>query len=347
MTGSGSPRRDGTPCVLIDPVSGRGVFVAPRRAERPDDAALGAGLAAERSHPEQWCPFCAGNEQRTPPDILRAPADVRQPWRSRIVANRYPITDGATDGATAAIDAAGALPGGGVHDVVIESPRHERSVLGVEPTAWREAWWLVRQRLAMLAERPALTWATVFKNSGSRAGASLEHVHSQVIGLALVPPVIESEVAGAARDPGCFSNVIAIARADGRIVAEKADVVALVPPAPRQPYETWILPIAAERHFHATTPERVAAVADLTRDIVARLEIVSPDAHFNWWLHQAPFLRAAADEQRTRHWHWHVELLPRLAQLAGFELGTGCHVTTLPPTAAAQRLRAAEVHRFS
>lgn len=329
-----SPRHD-APRIHIDPLSGRGVFVAPQRAERPDDAALAAGLTAERPRPESWCPFCAGNEFRTPPASVRTPDDEALPWRSRIVPNRYPI---AVDESATAGDGRAAV---GVHDVVIEAAAHERSILAVEPAAWREVWDLVRRRLAMLAERDDIAWATVFKNSGTSAGASLEHVHSQIVGLDLVPPAIEAELATLARHADPFGDLLLAARAEDRVIAESSGVVALVPPAPRQPFETWILPTAPESHFHEATPDRVAAVADLTRDLVARLDAVASGADYNWWLHQAPFARAPSAGKPMGRWHWHVEILPRVTQLAGFELGTGCHITTVPAFEAARRLRAA------
>jgi UDPglucose--hexose-1-phosphate uridylyltransferase len=115
--------------------------------------------------------------------------------------------------------------------------------------------------------------------------------------------------------------------------------VALVPPAPRQPYETWIVSEQPEPHLHAAAAEQGAALADLTRDFVGRLERLAPGSHFNWWLHQAPFARSAADARTSAGWHWHLEILPRLSEFAGFELGTGCHITTVSAEDSAQRLR--------
>jgi UDPglucose--hexose-1-phosphate uridylyltransferase len=143
----------------------------------------------------------------------------------------------------------------------------------------------------------------------------------------------ELAAARAARDP--FTDLIAAARAAGRVVAEIDGVVALVPPAPRQPFETWLLPAAAAPHFHAAPAEQVAAVAALTRWFVSRLGRLAPGGDYNWWLHQAPHACGAVPPR----WHWHLEILPRLAEFAGFELGTGCHVTTLAADEAARRLR--------
>jgi UDPglucose--hexose-1-phosphate uridylyltransferase len=324
------------PRLYLDPLSSRPVFVAPQRAAKPNDATLAAGLAVDSAPAHEWCPFCAGNEDRTPPDLARSPADSSVPWRSRIVPNHYPITTGVTS--AIALHTPAGRPAIGVHEVVIESPRHDRSILALDPTAWQDVWELCRHRLATLAENESLAWATVFKNSGSRAGASLEHVHSQLVAIDMVPPAVAAELVGCRRgDP--FGGLIADARAAGRVVAESGGLVALVPPAPRQPFETWIVTAVAERHFHDAGRDRVAALADLTRDVVSRLARVAPGCDYNWWLHQAPFLRAAADAELTTTWHWHLEILPRLAELAGFELGTGCHITTVSAEMSARRLR--------
>lgn len=334
VPGRGAARRNG-PRLHADAVAARPVFVAPQRASRPHDAhgapeGSGAG-------PPSVCPFCAGNEACTPASVLAFP-EAGSAWRARIVPNVFPIVVEAPREAGMP-DRCTVRPAHGVHEVVIEAAAHDRSILAIDPADWREVWELGRRRLAMLAARDDLAWATLFKNSGPRAGASLEHVHSQLVALDFVPPIIAAEMSAvsAAADP--FGRLVAEAAAAGRIVAECHDLVALVPPAPRQPFETWILPRDPEPHFHATGAARVTAVADLTRFVVARLDASLPGTDYNWWLHQLPF----RGHDAAGRWHWHLEIVPRIAELAGFELGTGCHVTTMPPEESARMLRAHEV----
>lgn len=318
-----------------DPLAARTVLVAPRRAERPielESAGHGNARLVE-------CPFCAGHESLTPPDILRSPADAAFPWQARIIPNRYPVVEEIAHGSAADEPGpAASRPAHGVHDVVIESPDHVRSILDVDPARWRDVWELCRLRLAMLARRDDLAWATIFKNSGPRAGASLEHLHSQLVALDFVPPVIAAELEAAGRSADSFAALVQQAEAEGRIVAEEGDLVALVPHAIRQPFETWIVPRGSEAWFHATSPDRVAAVAALTQWFVARLERIVPGADYNWWLHQAPHAnctKAALPDG----WRWHLEILPRLSSFAGFELGTGCHISVATPTESARLLR--------
>jgi len=161
------------------------------------------------------------------------------------------------------------------------------------------------------------------------------HRAAAPVGAGLQPA---PNTAAVRKDPGLFAGLIAAARADGRVVAEQSGLVALVPPAPRQPYEAWIVTEAEQPHFHAAKPEAVHALADLTRELAARLHRIKPGCHYNWWLHQAPF-RMAGEVADGRGWHWHVEVLPRLAEIAGFEIGTGCHITTLSAEDSARHLR--------
>lgn len=318
-------------------------MVAPQRADRPNE------LEGAAVH----CPFCAGNESLTPPALLRVPRSPAEPWRARIVPNRFPIATVASSAATSAAAADGRRapaprPAHGVHEVVIESPAHVRSILAIAPASWRDVWEMCRERLATLSHRGDLAWATVFKNSGAKAGASLEHVHSQLVGLDFVPPVIQSEriAAGRAADP--FGDLLRQALAEERIVEEVGDLVAVVPPAPRQPFETWILPRVAETYFHATSPERVAALAALTQSLIGRLDRLVPGADYNWWLHQPPYAEHGTRPATSQpgvpvpaRWHWHLEIMPRINGLAGFELGTGCHITTATPHDSARLLREA------
>ena len=292
------------PHLRHDPLTARTVVVAPGRADRPNELE-GATVR---------CPFCAGNESLTPPDLLRSPRSLTEPWRARIVPNRFPIAVDATDPRTAVgIQGERPQPAHGVHDVVIESPAHVRSILAIDPAGWRAVWELCRERLAVLADRGDIAWAMVFKNSGVKA------------------------VAASTTDP--FGNLLRQATAEDRIVMTVGDLVALVPPAPRQPFETWILPRSAEGSFHATSPDRVAALAELTQSLIGRLDRLMPGVDYNWWLHQLPHAHAVGDAAAPASWHWHLEILPRINGLAGFELGTGCHITTMTPYESARLLR--------
>ena len=167
-------------------------------------------------------------------------------------------------------------------------------------------------------------------------------MHSQLVALDFVPPAMLAELAVAGRTADPFGDLLRLAAAENRIVEQAGDLVALVPPAPRQPFETWILPLTAEQYFHATSPDRVAALAALTQSVIGRLDRLLPESDYNWWLHQPPYAHAVAshlDAPVPACWHWHLEIMPRINGLAGFELGAGCHITTATPQDSARRLR--------
>ncbi len=346
MTAQPSASRD--PYLHQDVLAARTVFIAAKRADRPLDLERDPldkpfvsrqNAAGDRRR--AGCPFCAGNESLTPPDVLRVPAHSSVgDWHARIIPNRFPIVEDFSALLTdRSLDASAPRLAHGVHEVVIESATHEHSILAVEATRWCDVWNLCQRRLAMLAERSDLAWATVFKNSGRDSGASIEHLHSQLVALDFVPPVIAAEISAAQKTRQPFQDLLNHARDTGCVVAEVGDLVALVPPAPRQPFENWILPREPEPYFHLTSPERVRALATLTQLLVLKLERLVPGAAYNWWLHQAPF--AKPPHKPAGNWHWHLEILPRLYDFAGFELATGCHVTTLSPRESARQLREA------
>jgi len=314
---------DQRPRLADDATVPRRVFVAPGRAARPIEIPGSAELAT--------CPFCAGHEHLTPGEVARLPEAAALPWSARIIPNRYPVVADGDDALAAASDRSPAAgpPAHGVHEVLVESPRHDTCILTVAPAAWRLAWEACRRRLAELAARGDLAWTTVFKNSGPAAGASLAHVHSQLVGLGFIPPVVAAELAGAVAPFSCHLDEAA---AEERVVASAGELVALVPRAPRQPYEVWIVPRAPRPWFHADA-DAAGALADLTRDVVGRIRTLAPGADYNWWLHQAPLVGATPPG-----WHWHLEILPRLSGIAGFELATGCHITTVGAAESARRL---------
>jgi len=325
---------DSPPTIHHDPLSGRDVFVAPRRADRPNDHAEKAAGP---------CPFCGGNEHLTAADLVRWPEPTAGSWKARIVPNRYPvvepITAGNPDSQTATGQPATITAAHGLHEVVIESPKHVASVLDVPAADWQQVWKLGQRRLGQLAAAGQFSWATIFKNGGLAAGASLEHLHSQLIAIDRVPPTIIAKCRQLAAAPKRFAELLEDAAASDRVVSRLGGLVALVPPAPRQPFEVWLVADAPAAFFHQAGAADVEAVAELTQRYAAAVEQLVPNASYNWWLHQFPDRAPAEFLPLAVRWHWHLELLPRLAPLAGFELGTGCHISTMAPATAARLLR--------
>ncbi len=324
-----------------DPVVGRWVIIATDRARRPSDFAP----ETARRTGATACAFCPGNEAQTPPEVLAFRPGGRGQWTLRVVPNKYPALQIEGDLAPAGEGMYDRMNGVGAHEVIIETPDHTASLGTLSVGAVADILYAYRERLLDLKKDPRFEYILIFKNHGEAAGASLEHPHSQLIATPILPELVEAELEGAARyyrlkERCVWCDIIRQERRDGRRLVLEADgFLALAPFAPRFPFETWILPAAHRATFESIEPADVDALARLLRELVGRLNRVLREPPYNYALHTAP-LRATELE----HFHWHLELMPKLTRVAGFEWGTGFFNPT-PPEEAARFLRAGEPSR--
>ncbi|MEM8944146.1 MAG: DUF4931 domain-containing protein [Planctomycetota bacterium] len=310
-----------------DPIVGRQVLIAEDRATRPNDF-LGQKTASDRNDSPADCPFCAGHEDETPAELLEV-RDHDGNWQVRVVPNKYPAVSLVAD------------EGGpfGTHEVFIESPRHVGDITELTDDEFAGVLRVYRRRLRHWSIDERISHCSIFKNVGSAAGASLEHVHSQLIALPTIPPVLKAELSGAEahyRQYGCcrFCQLIDEELAERkRLVAATDQFVAFCAYAGRQPFETWILPRTHASSFNRLSDAQALDLARLMRQIVGRLQTQFVPLAYNLMLHTAPYRHASAD-----YYHWHLEVLPRSTQLAGFEWGTGVHINPLSPERAAAKL---------
>jgi UDPglucose--hexose-1-phosphate uridylyltransferase len=234
-------------------------------------------------------------------------------------------------------------PGWGIHEVIVESPRHLVTTTELADVELTDVLAVYCQRLKALAANPRVRYGLVFKNVGPAAGASLEHLHSQLIGMPVVPSQVVEQLSGAKRyferhGRCAWCRLLEEALADGpRRVASAGAFVAFCPPAARFPWETWIVPRGHTDHFYETGESSLAQLAQLTRRVIAAMERLIPGLAYNYIIHTAPFDTHALD-----HYHWHMEVIPRVASIAGFEWGTGCYINPVLPEEAAERLRGAD-----
>jgi UDPglucose--hexose-1-phosphate uridylyltransferase len=324
-----------------DPITARWVVFSPGRSARPHDF---EPAVARRTG--MICPFCEGHEDRSPAEVyaLRptGSAPNRPGWRVRVVPNKFPALE-PTRGELnpLPIEAGGARePGWGIHEVIVESPRHLATTTELSESELADVLAVYRQRLGTLAATADVRYGLVFKNVGLAAGASMEHLHSQLIGMPIVPSDVTEKLSGAeqylARHGQCaWCQMVGSALAErGRLVAEVGEFVAFCPFAARFPWETWIVPRLHASHFHRIEQSSLAQLAQLTRQVIESLERVIPGLAYNYIIHSAPFDTHALD-----HYHWHMEIIPRVARIAGFEWATGCFINPVLPELAAERLR--------
>ena len=200
--------------------------------------------------------------------------------------------------------------------------------------------WAFRERILDLKNDRRFRYILIFKNHGAAAGATLEHSHSQLIALPIVPDFVREEIEGArqhfmAKERCVYCDIIKQELAAGRrVILETADIVALAPYAPRFPFETWVLPRRHAAHFDRLSDAELADLAAVMRTVLRRLTAAAGDVAYNYLLHTAPPAAGPGP-----HYHWHWEILPRLTGIAGYELATGCYLNPLPPEEAAERLR--------
>lgn len=321
-----------------DPISGRWVVIAKDRAGRPDEF-----QPAPYRRVATTCPFCFGHEDDTPLAVATYPPDVSgsgDRWQVRVVPNRYPAVtlDNGSSSPTHAMSESRA--GFGIHEVIIESPDHAVSFTDLSDELVQWTFVAYRDRLAALACDERLRYAQVFKNVGASGGASIEHIHSQLVATSFVPADVQAELDGSrawhARTGACpFCQLLdAELKAGVRVVAATERFVAFCPYASRFPYETWILPLRHASQFEKTEAGELGEAARFVRDIIGRIECATGRAAYNYYLHTAPFDAGPLD-----HYHWHVELFPRITTAAGYEWATGCFINPVPPEDAAAKLR--------
>ncbi|HTK76076.1 MAG TPA: galactose-1-phosphate uridylyltransferase [Gemmataceae bacterium] len=328
------------PQLRKDPIVDRWVLIAPERAERPTELEEPAHLAHHET-----CPFCEGRERETTPEVLAFRAPGSQPdgpgWKLRVVANRYPAVRGDAGGTPCTDKLFASHPGVGAHEVVVECPQHEASLAALPPDQFRLVFTAYRDRLKSLRDDERIAYAQVFKNHGVAAGASVEHAHSQILALSQAPHELRNEYDAAERyhrtHGRCvFCDLLGRERDAGvRMVSETEHVAAFAAFAGRFPYETWLLPIRHAGHYDRLSDAELTDAASVVRTILRRLGDLNEDAAYNYVLHTLP-LRVA----ESPAYHWHLEILPRLTGIAGFELATGCFANPVPPEEAAARLRA-------
>ncbi len=322
-----------------DPVIGRWVIISTERRQRPIDQEI-------HTVPSQgsFCPFCPGNETFTPDPILvlNDTTDDPSSWRLRVVPNKFPALEIEGRIRRRADGIFDKMSGIGAHEVIIETPDHNADLATMPIGEIRQIFETYRERILDLEKDQRLKYIMVFKNHGVTAGASLSHPHSQLIAMPIVPKRVSEELAGANayyeyKERCVFCDILEQELEDGiRIIESNGDFVALAPYAPRFPFETWILPRDHQCHFEKTPAYQ--PLAELISSVMKRLNAVLGDPPYNYLIHSAPFRHPFPES-----YHWHIELIPILTRVAGFEWGTGFHINPTPPEEAAEFLRNADI----
>lgn len=315
------------------------VIIATDRAKRPKELV--------RQKPPQaiapfvaTCPFCPGNEDKTPPEVMRVPAYGNGPWQVRVVPNKFSALARDSQPTRTIHRSRRSIGGFGVHDVIIETPDHSLVTALMDDAHVANVLRAYKSRYDELSLDPRIAHVTIFKNHGLDAGTSLEHPHSQLIAT----PVISSQVRGRFQvalqhydDYGVciFCQMIEEELAEEeRIVLQTEHFVALAPFASPTPFATHIFPRRHMASFGDISTAEITDLARVLRKVLGKLYHGLGDPDFNYTLRCAP-----AELHEVKYFHWYVSIIPRLTRVAGFELGSGMFINTVPPESAAEFLR--------
>jgi len=332
------------------PATGRWVIFAPERARRPITLAHTEPHHRDRVNPGTVCPFCEGNEKLAADEVYSVRPDGSAKdspgWELRVVPNKFPALRSNMASTLPALDPFFEIrPGIGNHEVVIPCRHHEPNPAKLTLDQYAALLVAYRERMLALASGRLWKYAQVFQNVGAEAGASLAHLHAQIIALPMVPDAIQSEMAFAEhvhdqRGNCVYCEMVAKELAGGsRIVRETERFVAFCPFAPRFSYEFWVMPKSHSAHYEFTGAAALRELAGLFLELLPALDAVLAEPAYNIFLHTSPLTPLGQKPAPMPHYHWHWELIPRTARAAGFEWGSGCFLNAVPPEKAAYELR--------
>ena len=329
-----------------DPITDTWVIIAQERGHRPHDIEPQTIL-----EDREYCPFEAGNEDMTPPEILSLRgSEDGDSWDVRVIPNKYPALAIEGDPEPRGLGMFDRMNGIGAHEVVIETPDHDRPFHEHEPDHVDRILTAYQKRIVDLRKDRRFRDVLAFKNHGASAGATMAHPHSQIVALSLTPKRVKEQFLNARdhyrRKERClFCDLIHQEKEDGsRVVREGGEYLVLCPFASRFPFETWILPKDHNHHFTNIDNGQRKRLSEIMVDVLGRINGALDNPAYNYLINTAPNtndLNPQPNRWTTIEYdyHWHLEILPRVSRTAGFEYGTGFHINPTPPEEAARFLR--------
>ncbi len=335
-----------------DPLKANWSIITEGRGRRPQDF-----LVPREKLSVTACPFCYGKEQKTPPEIYASRPDGSAPnqpgWQVRVIPNKFPALQIEGELDSRAHGLYDRMNGIGAHEIIIEHPDHERDMADLNGTEIAEVLKAFRARMIDLRNDVRFRYLFVFKNHGTEAAANVPHSHSQLIAVPLVPPMISTELEVCRdyyqhKERCLICDLIHQERQEKtRVVRDDGNILVYAPYASSFPFELFIAPLHHCHDFTAQTDQQLLALGDALSDTLKRLRAVLRDPPYSFILHTAPPMHLR--KGRPDYWgslpfdyHWHIELVPKLTKVAGFEWGTGFHMNPTPPEEAAEFLRNAD-----
>ncbi|MCA9542910.1 MAG: DUF4931 domain-containing protein [Myxococcales bacterium] len=321
------------------PITRRWAIIATERAVRPN------GLRTTRDTvPPAISPFAAGNEHMTPPEIhaVRAPGSAPNGpgWRVRVVPNKHPALRVEGDLDKRPVGLYDHMNGIGAHEVIIESPDPDFRLQRLPREHLVDALETYRVRMQDLQHDSRFKFALLFRNHGAASGATVAHGHAQLIALPVVPAETQRMLDGAqqyyrSHERNIFDDIIRQEVDDGRrLVHDAGPFVLIAPYASRVPFELWIVPRFHATRYETANRDQLEALAGVLALALDRLDRGLGDPAYNLVIQSAPY---GMDD--VPWYRWHIQIMPNLTRVAGFELGSGFFINPTAPEEAAEFLR--------
>ncbi|MFH1829489.1 MAG: galactose-1-phosphate uridylyltransferase [Pseudomonadota bacterium] len=314
------------------------VIVAPERAKRPDQFRQEKSPRNKLPERDEHCPFCPGNEDKTPPAVYVRGNSTD--WRIRVVPNKFAAVNPQLSPKRNHDGKFLSAEGFGVAEVIIESPSHNANPSLMSDNEVKEILESYKQRYIELSKNESIDLITIFRNHGPAAGTSLAHPHSQVIATPIVPPQVRQLMQQAllyhdtyGGCPYCVMLEEEISQGE-RIVANGKHFVVFCPYASQSPFQIRIMPKRHYSLFDRITAEETNELAHLLRTTLKKLDTGLGDPDYNLVIRSSP-----TSDGELHYEHWRMIIIPRITTPAGFELGSGIYINTMPPESCAAFLR--------
>lgn len=328
-----------------DIVSGEWIIVAPERARRPSDFL--ARKTPRQATPKDTCPFEDLKKTGNWPPYIAKPS--MESWNVAIIPNKYPALHHAEACPTVLKeDLYERAEGIGYHDLLVFKD-HEIELPDMSNNVLEEAFLALQERYRQVESDPCLVYTSTFFNWGNSAGASLYHPHFQIVTLPIIPPDILHSLA---HSSGYFENNHTCVHCKVieheinnkvRLIAENDGAIAITPFASRQPFDIEIYPKTHFPHFEDTPILALRDVVAILKKCLEEIREHLNDPDLNFFIHTSPL----KNKEIYSHYHWHMEIIPKLSVAAGFELSTGVLINVVEPEVAAAMLRGDKVHEGS
>jgi UDPglucose--hexose-1-phosphate uridylyltransferase len=307
-----------------DYILDRWVIISEGRAARPKD------IEKKEEVKKSLCLFCPGNEAQTPPELFRVAAKKGKGWKIRVVKNKYAAVDMKGNPFIQTHNGYYTFSGDyGDHEVIIETPTHGKEFGEFSIEEITEVLQVYAARIKILQQEPYMKYVCLFKNQGREAGASLRHTHSQIISIPMLPYEVSEKLKAIRQYRSCpYCDIIQKEKDSYRRCFENSSFIAFTPYASRFNYELWIFPKTHIRTFDELNNSTYADLAEILKKTTSRLEKEGIPYDIVWYY-----------SPENENLHFHVEVMPRIAIWAGFEMGFGMTINSVSPETAAKFYR--------